>query len=38
VRWPGHFPAGTTLNGLVAHEDWMVTLLTAAGMPDVKER
>jgi arylsulfatase A-like enzyme len=38
VRWPGQFPAGTTLNGLVAHEDWMVTLLTAAGMPDVKER
>jgi len=38
VRWPGQFPAGTTLNGLVAHEDWMVTLLTAAGMADVKER
>ena len=38
VRWPGQFPAGTTLNGLVAHEDWMVTFLTAAGMPDVKER
>jgi arylsulfatase A-like enzyme len=38
VRWPGKFPAGTTLNGIVAHEDWMVTLLTAAGMPDVKER
>ena len=30
--------AGKTLNGLVTHEDWMVTLLTAAGMPDVKER
>ena len=26
VRWPGHFPAGKTLNGLVAHEDWMVDL------------
>jgi len=38
VRWPGHFPEGTTLNGLVAHEDWMVTLLAAAGMADVKER
>ena len=38
VRWPGHFTAGKTLNGLVAHEDWMVTFLTAAGMPDVKER
>jgi arylsulfatase len=38
VRWPGHFPADTTLNGLVAHEDWMITLLAAAGAPDVKER
>jgi arylsulfatase len=38
ARWPGRFQAGVTLNGLVAHEDWMVTLLTAAGMPDVKER
>jgi arylsulfatase len=38
VRWPGKFVAGKTLNGIVAHEDWMVTFLTAAGMPDVKER
>ena len=38
ARWPGHFVAGKTLNGLVAHEDWMVTFLAAAGMPDVTER
>jgi arylsulfatase len=38
ARWPGRFQAGATLNGLVCHEDWMVTFLTAAGMPDVKER
>src|SRR5262245_50327261 len=38
VRWPGQFQANTTLNGLVAHEDWMVTLCAAAGMPDVKDR
>jgi arylsulfatase A-like enzyme len=38
IRWPGKFLAGKTVNGLVAHEDWMVTFLTAAGMPDVKER
>ncbi len=38
IRWPGRFLAGETLNGLVAHEDWMVTFLAAAGMPDVKER
>lgn len=38
VRWPGRFLAGKTLNGIVAHEDWMVTFLAAAGAPDVKER
>ena len=38
VRWPGHFQAGVTLNGIVAHEDWMPTFLAAAGMPDVKDR
>jgi arylsulfatase len=38
ARWPGHFQANVTLNGLVAHEDWMVTLCAAAGMPDLKDR
>jgi arylsulfatase len=38
VRWPGHFPAGTTLNGLVAHEDWLPTFAAAAGAPDVKDK
>ena len=31
VRWPGHVPAGTVLNGIVSHNDWFVTLLAAAG-------
>ena len=31
VRWPGHIPAGTVLNGIVSHNDWFVTLLAAAG-------
>jgi arylsulfatase A-like enzyme len=31
VRWPGKFPAGTTLNGIVAHEDWLPTFAAAAG-------
>jgi len=35
VRWPGHFPAGVTLNGIVAHEDWLPTFAAAAGDPDV---
>ena len=38
VRWPGHFPAGVTLNGIVAHEDWLPTFAAAAGAPDVKEK
>ena len=38
VRWSGKIPAGTVLNGIVAHQDWMVTLLSAAGVPDIKEK
>ena len=38
VRWPGHFPAGKTLNGIVSHEDWLPTFATVAGAPDIKER
>lgn len=37
IRWPGEFPAGTTINGLVAHEDWMTTFAAAAGKDDLKE-
>lgn len=38
VRWPGHIPAGTELNGIQCHEDVFTTLAAAAGMPDVRER
>jgi len=38
VRWPGHFPAGVTLNGIVSHQDWLPTFANAAGAPDIKER
>ena len=31
VRWPGRFPAGATLNGIVAHEDWLPTFAAIAG-------
>jgi hypothetical protein len=24
IKWPGHFPEGTTLNGIVSREDWMI--------------
>ncbi len=38
VRWPGHVPAGTVLNGIVSHNDWFVTLLAAAGEPSIAEK
>jgi arylsulfatase len=38
VRWPGKFEAGKTLNGIVTHQEWLPTLLAAAGEPDVKEK
>ncbi len=38
IRWPGHFPAGVTLNGIVSHEDWLPTFAAAAGAPDIKEK
>ncbi len=38
MRWPGHFLAGETLNGIVAHEDWLPTFAAAGGAPDIKEK
>jgi arylsulfatase len=38
ARWPGKFAAGTTLNGIVAHEDWLPTFAAAAGDTTVKDR
>ena len=38
VRWPGHFPAGETLNGIVSHQDWLPTFAAVAGASDIKDR
>lgn len=38
ARWPGKFPAGRVVNDIVSHEDWLPTLLAAAGEPNVKEK
>jgi arylsulfatase len=38
VRWPGHIPAGVTLNGIVSHEDWLPTFAALAGAPQIKEK
>ncbi len=38
VRWPGRIPEGVVLNDIVSHADWFVTLLAAAGEPDIAEK
>lgn len=38
IRWPNHFPAGKTLNGIVAHEDWLPTFSAVAGDAEIKEK
>jgi arylsulfatase len=38
VRWPGVLEGGAVHNEIISHEDWMPTLLAAAGVPDVKEK
>ncbi len=38
VRWPGVVEPGTISNEIFSHEDWLPTLLAAAGEPDVVEK
>lgn len=38
VRWPAKIPAGSVLNGIVTHQDWLPTLLAAAGEPDIADK
>jgi arylsulfatase len=38
VRWPGVVKPGTEVNDIVTLMDWMPTLASAAGIPDVKEQ
>jgi arylsulfatase len=38
VRWPGVIKPGTLINDIMSQEDWMPTLLAAAGEPDVVEK
>src|SRR5271165_4710077 len=38
VRWPGRIPAGSVVNGIVTHQDWLSTFLAAAGEPNIKEK
>jgi arylsulfatase len=38
VRWPGVIKPGTVYNNIMSGEDWMPTLLAAAGEPEIKEK
>jgi arylsulfatase A-like enzyme len=38
IRWPGVIKAGTEINAIVSHEDWVPTLVAAAGEPNVTEK
>ena len=38
VRWPGTVKPGTVINDIFSMEDWVPTLMAAAGEPDVKEK
>lgn len=35
VRWPGHVKPGTVTNELMSHNDWLPTLASVAGEPDL---
>jgi len=37
VRWPDKIPAGTILNDMMSHEDWVPTLMSAVGRPTIVE-
>ena len=35
IRWPGTVKPGTVINDIFSHQDWLPTLLAAAGEPDI---
>jgi arylsulfatase A-like enzyme len=38
VRWPGVIPAGTTTGEMMAMEDWVPTIMSQLGQPNLKEQ
>jgi arylsulfatase len=38
LRWPGVVKPGTEINDIMSHEDWLPTLVAAAGEPDIKAK
>ncbi len=38
ARWPGHIKPGTVTNELMSHNDWIPTLCSIAGEPDIVDK
>jgi arylsulfatase len=38
IRWPGRIPAGQVINDIVSHQDWLPTLIAAAGDAEIKQK
>ena len=38
VKWPGRIPAGKVSNEIISLQDFVPTLMAAAGEPDIKEK
>ncbi len=38
VRWPGKIKPNQVSNEIISHEDWLPTILAAAGDPKIKEK
>lgn len=38
VKWPGRIPAGTVTGEFMSMEDWLPTIMSMVGVPDLKEK
>ena len=38
LRWPGMVKPGSVFNGVASHQDWLPTLMAAAGEADIAEK
>lgn len=38
VKWPGEIPAGTTTGEFMIMEDWLPTIMSGLGQPDLKQK
>jgi arylsulfatase A-like enzyme len=38
IRWPGRIAPGVVSNEIISHMDWVPTLLSAAGEPEIKDK